>query len=80
MNQELQADLERIEVWADAWLSSFNVSKIKELLISTARNLRADPDFFFKGEAVKRVDALRLLGVNFSSDLSWTERKLDPLA
>jgi hypothetical protein len=72
-HKELQADLVKIEAWADAWLVSFNTSKTKELLISKARNMRAHPDFVFKGEVITRVDTLRLLGVNFSSDLSWTE-------
>ena len=72
-HKELQADLEKIDAWADAWLVSFNTSKTKELLISKARNMRAHPDFVFKGEVITRVDTLRLLGVNFSSDHSWTE-------
>jgi hypothetical protein len=35
--------------------------------------MRAHPDFIFKREVITRVDTLRLLEVNFSSDLSWTE-------
>ena len=34
--------------------------------------MRAHPDFVFKGEAIARVDTLRLLGGNFSLDLSRT--------
>jgi len=72
-NKKLQADLERVEAWADSWLVNFNVSKAKKLLISIVRNMRAHPDVVFKGEAIRRVDTLRLFGVSFSSDLSWTE-------
>jgi len=60
-HKELQVDLERIEALADAWLESFNASKMEELLLSKALNMRAHPDFVFKGEAIMRVDTLCLL-------------------
>ena len=71
--KEFQTDLERIEAWADAWLVSFDALKTKEVLISKACNMKVYPDFVFKGEAIARADTLRLLGGNFSLDLSWTE-------
>ena len=72
-HKDLQADIERIEAWADVWLVSFNASETKEHLHSKACNMMVHPDSVFKGEAITRFDTLRLLGFNFSSDMSWTE-------
>jgi len=62
--------LEKIEEWADAGLVTFKTLKTKELQISKARNMRAYPDFVLKGKTITRLDAIRLLGINFSSDFS----------
>jgi hypothetical protein len=67
----LQMDLLKIEKWSDAWMINFNASKTKELLITRSKVPREHPSFIFKNEAIKRVDELRLLGIHFSTDLSW---------
>ncbi|KAK2701602.1 hypothetical protein QYM36_019757, partial [Artemia franciscana] len=49
-HRELQAHLERIEAWTDAWVVSLNGTKTKELRISKKRDMRVHPDFVFKGD------------------------------
>jgi len=63
--KKIQPDLKETEIWASAQLVSIKASKSKELLMLKVQNIIAYPDFIFKGEAKKRLDARRFLESTF---------------
>ena len=57
--------------WSNDNLMSVNCDKTKELLISFARSKPDIPPITINGKSVERVSTAKLLGVTFSSDLTW---------
>ena len=57
--------------WSDDNLMSVNCDKTKELLVSFARSKPDIPPITINGKSIERVSTAKLLGVTFSSDLTW---------
>ena len=57
--------------WSNHNLMSVNCDKTKELLVSFARSKPDILPITINGKSVERVRTAKLLGVTFSSDLTW---------
>jgi hypothetical protein len=66
----LQADLQRVSLWADEWKMVFNVDKCKTLSISR-KKLTADVTYTMKGTVLDNVKTVKDLGITVSDDLNW---------
>ena len=69
----LNSDLTLISNWGRDNLVSFNASKTQFLHLSTRHNLPEDYPLFFNDTQLKPSSSLNILGVSFSSDLSWKD-------
>ena len=67
----LNADLEKIAKWAEAWLVKFNPLKTETLLISRKINKPVHPSLIMLGQQIKEVEFHKHLGIYFSNDGSW---------
>ena len=52
----LNADLEKIAKWAEAWLEKFNPLKMETLLISRKINKPVHPSLIMLGQQIKEVE------------------------
>ena len=57
--------------WSNDNLMSVNCDKTKELLVSFARSKLDIPPITINGKSIEHVSTAKLLGVTFSSDLTW---------
>jgi len=69
--KSLQDDLNHIEAWSKRWCVSFNASKCESFIISRKRQ-RCEPVFHFCGSQLTNVNKIKLLGLTFENDLSWS--------
>ena len=67
----LNADLEKIAKWAEAWLVKFNPLKTETLLITRKINKPVHPSLIMLGQQIKEVEFHKQLGIYFSNDGSW---------
>ena len=67
----LQADLDNLQQWEQDWLMDFNPSKCEVITISNKRNCIAFP-YTIHNETLKKTDCAKYLGVNITSNLSWS--------
>ena len=67
----LNADLEKIAKWAEAWLVKFNPLKTETLLIFKKINKPVHPSLIMLGQQLKEVEFHKHLGIYFSNDGSW---------
>jgi len=68
--ESLNRDLDRILHWSRTWNMSFNPSKFQAITFSLKR-MSAQRPLHFSGFSITDNTTLKLLGVIFSSDLSW---------
>ncbi len=69
--QRLQHDIQKVIDWSNVNYVAFNPNKIKEMIMSKKRPKLFDPDLFFKGVKVSRVESNRHLGIVLNSEGSW---------
>ena len=68
----LNADLEKIAKWAEAWLVKFNPLKTETLLISRKINKPVHSSLIMLGQQIKEVEFHKHLGIYiFSNDGLW---------
>ena len=69
--ESLTSDLSSISAWGRRNLVSFNASKTQFLHLSTRQNLPDNYQLFFDNTQLNQSDNFNLLGLRFSSGLSW---------
>ena len=69
----LQQEWDNLEEWSDSVGLCLNFEKSCVMNCVTKRSLLMSPIFSSDGSTINAVSSLRLLGVTFSSDLSWNE-------
>ena len=68
----MNAEITRLQRWADTWKLDLNPSKTKFITISTAKNLTI-PNPISRGQAIERVHCHKHLGVIFNDKYSWQD-------
>ena len=69
----LQQEWDNLEEWSDSVGLCLNFEKSCVMNCVTKRSLLMSPIFSSDGSTINAVSSLRLLGVTFSSELSWNE-------
>ena len=67
----LQSDIDRISLWADTWLVSFNPSKSESLIVSRKRGPNRHPDLLLNNQSITEVSDHKHLGVFISNNCTW---------
>lgn len=68
--QSMNADLDKINEWANKWLVNFNAQKTKSMLVS--RKLETvNPPLFFNNVQIDEVENHKHLGIILNNKLSW---------
>jgi len=65
------AELAKIQSWANYWLVTFNPLKTESLLFSRKSNPPAHPSLYFNDTPIQEVSSHKHLGVVFSNNCSW---------
>ena len=68
---QLQEDLNHLKSWADTWQMSFNPQKCEAMHITRSRKTKPHT-YQIMGVNLKDVDQCRYLGVQLSSNMSWS--------
>jgi hypothetical protein len=68
---KLNRDLNRLSVWADRWLITFNAAKTVYLKISRKVNPAPKPILKLKGVEIREVLTHKHLGITFNTTLTW---------
>ena len=69
----LNADLQTISQWANAWLVTFNASKTLSMIFSRKSNPVHHPSLFMNGTIIEETTRHKYLGLTFSSTCTWTD-------
>ena len=69
----LNADLQTISQWANAWLVTFNASKTLSMIFSRKSNPVHRPSLFKNGNIIEETTRHKHLGLTFSSICTWTD-------
>ena len=69
---KLNEDLVSIDTWAKIWRVTFNAEKTEEMIFSTRRRQTIHPPLYFNMSRIERVTTHKHLGLDLSSDLSWS--------
>ena len=67
----LNADLEKISLWSNTWLVTFNPAKTESLLISCKLIKPDHPPLYMQNQHIAEVETHKHLGLYLSSDCSW---------
>ena len=70
---KLNRDLNRLSIWADRWLITFNAAKTVYLKISRKVIQTPKPLLKLKGVTVKEVQTHKHLGLTFNTNLTWDD-------
>ena len=73
-NNEIQADLNTIQTWANKWQVIFNPLKSESMLVSLRSNNETGRYFTFQNHAINKVDTNKHLGLIWNNDASWKSR------
>jgi hypothetical protein len=68
---KLNRDLNRLSIWADRWLITFNATKTVYLKITRKINQAPKPVLRLKGVVVREVLTHKHLGLTFNTTLTW---------
>ena len=68
---KLNRDLNRLSVWADRWLITFNAAKTVYLKITRKVNPAPKPILRLKGVIIREVLTHKHLGITFNTTLTW---------
>jgi len=69
---KLNDDLKNLENWSEKWLMKFNAKKTQLMIISRKKDITFNPIIFFN-ETLTPVDSIKLVGVNISSKMDWSD-------
>ena len=70
----LQRDVDVLAAWSAGKRLMFNPKKCKAMLISCKRSKKTIPQqLLLNGSPIETVDCYKYLGINITSDLSWTK-------
>ena len=69
----LNADLQTISQWANAWLVTFNASKTLSMIFSRKSNPVHHSSLFMNGTIIEETTRHKHLGLTFSSTCTWTD-------
>ena len=69
----MQADIDRINTWAQQWLVTFNPSKSESLIISRKLNKPIHPPLTMQNVTIPEVCVHKHLGLHLTNDCSWHE-------
>ena len=69
----LNADLQTISQWANAWLVTFNASKTLSMIFSRKSNPVHHPSLFMNGTIIEETTRHKHLGLTFSSTCTLTD-------
>jgi len=67
----INADLAKIQSWANSWLVTFNPLKTESLLFSRKTYPPAHPNLYFNDTPIQEVSSNKHLDVVFSNNCSW---------
>ena len=67
----LQSDIDKVSLWANRWLVSFNPQKSESLICSRKRNKPSHPDLFMFNTVIPNVRFHIHLGNVLTDDVSW---------
>jgi hypothetical protein len=75
LDNSLQAAADHLITWCDNNGMLLNVNKTKEMIIYFGKRFNKSicPPLSIRGKQIERVSVFKLLGVVFSSDLSWQQ-------
>ena len=69
----INSDLEKIKLWSQKWLVSFNPTKTESLVITKKRNKTPHPSVYFDNTIIKEVSEHKHLGLIISNNGQWKE-------
>ena len=64
----LQSDIDKVSLWANRWLVSFNPQKSESLIFSRKRNKPSHPDLFMFNTVIPNVLFHKHLGIVLNDD------------
>ena len=67
----LQSDIDKVSLWANRWLVSFNPRKSESLIFSRKRNKPSHPGLFMFNTVIPTVRFHKDLGIVLTDDGSW---------
>ena len=67
----LQSDIDKVSLWANRWLVSFNTQKSEYLIFSLKRNKPSHPGLFMFNTVIPNVRFHKHLGIVLTNDSSW---------
>jgi len=67
----INADLAKIQSWANSWLVTFNPLKTESLFFPSKTNPPAHPNLYFNNTPIQEVSSHKHLGVVFSNNCLW---------
>ena len=67
----LNADMQKIDSWADMWLVKFNPSKSESFIVSRKLNKPYHPPIYMGNTQIAEVNTHKHLGIILSHDCSW---------
>ena len=70
--KQLQEDLDNLQQWESDWLMSFNPDKC-EVMSITNKKMPIHASYSIHGHQLKSTNCAKYLGVNISSNLSWSQ-------
>ena len=69
--QQLNSDLEKINLWSQTWLVSFNPSKTETITFSRKQNKPSHPPIYLNNCEISTVKTHKHLGLSLSEDARW---------
>jgi hypothetical protein len=67
----VNSDLNKLSVWADQWLVTYNPAKTVSLFISKKNEQVRHPPLFLKGTRIKEVESHCHLGTDLENSFTW---------
>ena len=71
-SSQLQQDLNALQQWEQDWIMEFNPPKCQVLTVTNKRK-PIDQTYLIHGQALRKADTARYLGVDLSKNLSWNQ-------
>ena len=69
--RQMSTDLEKITIWSNKWLVTFNPAKTESLLLSRKINKPDHPSLYLNDVRIEEVNTHKHLGVYLSQRLDW---------
>jgi hypothetical protein len=72
MQQALQNDLNKVQLWADKWLMNFSHGKSESLIINRKSHKDNNLTVYLNNDPIKEISHHKHLGIWISNNLSWS--------